>query len=143
MNNSTPQKELRFNTKSQPSVLIKLALLQAVGTVVFSLVLYYCFDAREALSALLGGLIACMATLYSAARLFSSKQDAEAQEILFRFYVSVALKVLFTLLMMAICIIVLKVSLLSFIIAYLLAAVVTNLLFLLVPHQELLEEDHT
>jgi len=134
MNNLTPHKELRFNTKSQPSVLIKLALLQIFGTLIFSLALYYCFDKREALSALLGGLIASVATLYSAGRLFTTKHDGQAEEILLRFYLSVALKVLFTLLMMAICIIVIKVSLLPFIIAYLLAAVVINLLFLLVPH---------
>ena len=141
MNNSTPHKALRFNTKSQPSVLIKLALLQTLGTLIFSLALYYCFDKREALSALLGGLIASVATLYSAGRLFTTKHDGQAEEILLRFYLSVALKVLFTLLMMAICIIVIKVSLLPFIIAYLLAAVVINLLFLLVPHQDVLEED--
>ncbi len=120
-------------SKTQPSVLLKLALLQTVGTAVFSIAMLYCFDAREALSALFGGAIAIIGSLYSAGRLFTTKQDAAAAEILVRFYVSVILKIVFTLAMMAICLVVLKVSLLPFIIAYLLAAVVVNLLMLLVP----------
>jgi len=123
---------------SRPQELLKLALLQTIGTVFFSLVLYYCFDAREALSALFGGLIAVVGSLYSAGRLFTTKQDAAAQEILMRFYVSVVLKIMLTLLMMAICIIVIKVSLLPFIIAFLIAAVVINLLVLLLPSQEVI-----
>lgn len=120
-------------SKTQPGVLLKLALLQAVGTAVFSMAMLYCFDAREALSALFGGAIAIIGSLYSAGRLFTSKPDAIAAEMLIRFYVSVVLKIVFTLAMMVICLVVLKVSLLPFIIAYLLAAVVVNLLMLLVP----------
>jgi len=123
-------------SKSQPKELLKLALLQVIGTVFFSLVLYYCFDAREALSALFGGLIAVIGSLYSAGRLFTTKQDAIAQEILLRFYVSVILKITFTLLMMSICIIVIKVSMLPFIIGFLIAAVVVNILVLLLPSSE-------
>jgi F0F1-type ATP synthase assembly protein I len=133
MNNPVPPTAPRFNTKSEPGVLFKLALLQAFGSIVFSLVLYYCFDLREALSAFFGGMIASTASLYSAGRLFTARVDSEPQEILIRFYISVVIKVLFTLAMVAICIIVIKVSLLPFIIAYLLAALVINLLFLLVP----------
>jgi len=55
-----------------------------------------------------------------------------ANERLARFYASAILKVLFTLLMMGILIAVIKVSMLPFIIAYLIAAVIVNLLFLLV-----------
>ena len=97
--------------------------------------MFICFDAREALSALFGGVIAIIGSLYSAGRLFSTKHDAVAAEMLVRFYVSVILKIIFTLVMMTICLIILKVSLLPFIIAYLLAAVVVNLLMLLVPAQ--------
>ena len=53
--------------------------------------------------------------------------------MLARFYASVVLKIVFTLAMMVICITVLKVSLLPFIIAYLIAAVIVNWLMLLVP----------
>lgn len=120
-------------SKTQPSVLLKLAFLQAVGTVVFSIGMLVCFDAFEALSALFGGAIAIIGSVYSAGRLFSTKQGAVAAEMLIRFYVSVVLKFIFTLVMMAICLIVLKVSLLPFIIAYLVAAVVVNWLVLLVP----------
>ncbi|MFQ3245752.1 MAG: F0F1-type ATP synthase assembly protein I [Arenicella sp.] len=134
-------------SKTQPSVLLKLALLQLFGTAVFSIAMLICFDAREALSALFGGLIAVIGSLYSAGRLFSAKPNAVAAEILIRFYVSVVLKFIFTLAMMAICLIVLKVSLLPFIIAYLISAVIINCLVLLVPSKldvvEGRSEDHS
>ncbi len=125
-----------LSTKSEPKVVLKLALLQMLGSFVFSLVLYFCFDTREALSALFGGLIAALASLFFAGRLFNTRSvdiqaDSAASELLVRFYFSVALKALLTLALMAICIIVLKVSMLPFIIAYVLAAVVINWLFLL------------
>ena len=118
-------------SKPKPKVVFKLALLQLFGTVVFSLALYYCFDKREALSALFGGLVAVLANLFFATRLFASKRDLQAGEVLVRFYLSEALKVAFTLMMMSIFIIVIKVSMLPFIIAYLIAAVIVNWLFLL------------
>ena len=124
--------------QSKPSVVLKLAFLQLLGTIVFSISLYYCFDSREAVSALLGGLIASLATVFFAGRLYSSKQSVMAEEMLARFYVSVMLKAIFTLAMMAICIIVIEVSMLPFIIAYLLAAVVVNWLILLIPDPELI-----
>jgi F0F1-type ATP synthase assembly protein I len=134
-------------SKTQPSVLLKLALLQLFGTAVFSIAMLICFDAREALSALFGGVIAVIGSLYSAGRLFSAKPNAVAAEILIRFYVSVVLKFIFTLAMMAICLIVLKVSLLPFIIAYLISAVIINCLVLLVPSKldvvEGRSEDHS
>ena len=134
-----------MSNKSEPKVILKLALLQAICTATFSMVLYFCFDTREAISALLGGLIAALASLFFAGRLFSSKltskqvrskqvstdQDLAAGEMLVRFYFSVALKALLTLALMSICIIVLKVSILPFIVSYLLAAVIVNWLFLL------------
>ena len=128
MNRSKPQ----FESKSKPSLVLKLAFLQFFGSVVFSLVLLYCFDTREALSAFLGGSIAAIASIFFASRLFTTKNDAQATEMLVRFYFSVTFKMLFTLVMMAICIIFIKVSMLPFIIAYLIAAVVINWLFLLI-----------
>jgi len=112
-------------------LVLKLALLQFLGTAVFSLVLFYCFDAREALSAFFGGLIAAIASIFFASRLFTTRHDAQAAEMLVRFYFSVTFKVLFTLVMMAICIFFIKVSILPFIISYLIAAVIINWLFLL------------
>ena len=133
-------------SKTQPGVLLKLAVLQVLGTVVFTIAMFVCFDAREALSALFGGAIAMIGSLYSAGCLFFGRQAAGAAEILVRFYVSVVLKFIFTLAMMAICLIVFKVSLLAFIIAYLLAAMVMNWLVLLVPAKldivEKRTEDH-
>ncbi|MBX2849847.1 MAG: ATP synthase subunit I [Acidiferrobacterales bacterium] len=125
-----------FSTKSEPKVIMKLALLQIIGTLVFSLILFFCFDKREALSALCGGAIAALASLFFAGRLFTTKtvatdQDSAAGEILIRFYFSVALKALLTLALMAICILVLKVSMLPFMVAYIVAAVIVNWLFLL------------
>jgi len=120
-------------TKTQPGELLKLAALQIIFTIVFTLGIYYCFDAREALSALFGGVIAAIGSCYSAGRLFTTKQDAVAAEILARFYISVVLKIVFTLIMMGICLVVIKVSVLPFIIAYLIAAVIVNLLILLLP----------
>lgn len=120
-------------TKTQPSVMLKLAAMQAISTLIFALGVYYCFDAREALSAVFGGCIAIVGSLYSAGRLFTTKQDANAAEILLRFYISVVLKIIFTLALMALCMIVLKVSMLPFIVSYLIAAVIVNLLVLLIP----------
>ena len=71
-----------------------------------------------------------------AGRLFTSKQESPPEEMLARFYASVVLKVILTLAMIAICIIVMKVSFLPFIIAYFIAAGIVNWLFLLVPDSE-------
>lgn len=120
-----------FNSKTKPGELLKLAVLQLIGTVVFSLSMYYCFDQREAISALLGGSIACFSSLFLASRLFTARADMQAEEILARFYITTVLKIIFTLALMAFCIILLKVSMLPFIIAYLLAALIVNWLFLL------------
>jgi len=43
-----------MQSQRKSGMIVKLALLQAVGTITFSAVIYYCFDAREAMSALLG-----------------------------------------------------------------------------------------
>lgn len=126
-------KHANLDSKNKPSVVLKLALLQFIGTFFLSLVLYYCFDIREALSAFIGGSIAAVANFLFAMRLLTTRHDMQAEEMLVRFYFSVALKVLFTLAMMAIFIIKFKVSMLPFIIAYLVAAVLINLLYLLVP----------
>lgn len=117
-------------TKTEPKVLLKLALMQLVGTVLFSVVLLFIFDVREGLSAFFGGFIATFGSLYSAGRLFTAKQDAEAVDSLRRFYASIVIKIVFTLVMVAICVIVIKVSFLPFIIAYLIAAVVVNVMAL-------------
>jgi len=68
-----------------------------------------------------------------AGRLFTSKDNRPPEEMLSRFYASVVLKALLTIIMMAICITVMKVSVLPFIIAYFIAAGIINWLFLLVP----------
>ena len=104
-----------MQSQRKSGMLVKLALLQIIGTVIFSVVLYFCFDARQALSALLGGLIASVTSFYMAGRLFTSKQESPPEEMLARFYASVVLKVILTLAMIAICIIVMKVSFLSLI----------------------------
>jgi len=103
------------------------------GMIVKLALLYYCFDGREAFSALLGGLIAALTSLYMAGRLFTSRDNRQAEEMLARFYTSVVLKVVLTIMMMAFCIIVMKVSVLPFIIAYFISAGIINWLFLLVP----------
>lgn len=124
-----------FEKHTSPTALLKLALLQAVGTLFFCLGLYYCFDTREALSGLFGGLTATTMNFFMAARLFAAHRVANirqvpAGEALVRFYISVVLKILFTLAVMVFFIIVIKVSILPFIVAYLLIAVIVNLLYL-------------
>ena len=131
------EEALKFERQTNPGAMLKLASLQAIGTVVFSLGLYYCFDAREALSGLFGGLTATVMSLFMAGRLFASYRisrlrDVPPGETLLRFYLSVVLKILFTLAMMGIFIVVIEVSILPFIIAYLIAAIIVNLCFLLV-----------
>ena len=122
-----------MQTQRKSGVIVKLALLQMIGAIAFSGVLYFCFDARQALSALLGGLIAAITSFYMAGRLFTSKQQCPPEAMLARFYASIVLKVVLTISMMAICIIVMKVSVLPFIISYFMSAAVVNWLFLLVP----------
>lgn len=126
----------QFDINNQPSDLLKLAFLQALFTTVFAIVLYFCFDARQAVSALFGGLIASVMTLFMAGRLFSAiristMREVQAGESLIRFYLSVVLKTVFTLIMMVICLIVIEVAVLPFIIAYLISAVIINWLCLL------------
>lgn len=117
-------------TKTEPKVLLKLALIQLIFTLSFATLMWLWFDQREALSALFGGLIALFGSVYSAGRLFTIHQNIEAVDSLRRFYASIIIKIVFTLVMMAICIIVINVSFLPFIIAYLIAAVVANVLAL-------------
>lgn len=143
MNISEPQAGLKFESKSRPGLIVKLALWQSLATVVLSLVLYVCIDTRVAVSAFCGGLVAVLTSLYMASRLFAARKGLQAPEMLVRFYSSVVLKVLFTLAMMTICMVVIKVSIVPFIIAYLVAAVIINLLFLLVPANDIVaREDH-
>ena len=126
----------QFDINNKPSDLLKLALLQALFTGIFAIVLYYCFDARHAVSGILGGLIASIMTLFMAARLYaairiSKLREVHAGESLARFYLSVVLKSIFTLMMMVICLFVIGVALLPFIIAYLISAVIVNWMCLL------------
>ncbi len=126
----------RFNRSSNATDMLKLALLQLISAIAFSAVMYYCYDLGEALSALFGGSIAALMSAFMATRMFTthriaSVREMSANERLARFYASAILKVLFTLLMMGILIAVIKVSMLPFILAYLIAAVVVNLCFLL------------
>ncbi len=116
--------------------MFKLSALQALSAVVFSLGVYFCFDAREALSALFGGLIATTMNLFMASRLFGANRIAKVREVsapetLVRFYISVVLKILFTLVAMVFFIAVIEVSILPFIISYLITAVIVNLCFFL------------
>ena len=125
-----------FNKSSNAGDMLKLALLQLISTVVFSGVMYYCFGVGDALSAFFGGGIAALMSVFMASRMFTTHRiakvrDMSAKERLGRFYASALLKVLFTLLMMGIFIAVIRVSMLPFIVAYLLAAIVVNLFFLL------------
>ena len=135
MNYSKPDFD-SLNKSSNAGSMLKLALLQFIGTVMFSAVMYYCYGIGDALSAFFGGFIAVLMSLFMATRMFTTHRVAsmrpmEAGERLQRFYAAAILKVLFTLLMMGILIAVIKVSMLPFIIAYLIAAVAVNLLFLL------------
>ena len=121
-----------MQSKQTSAMIVKLACLQLVATLCFSAVIYYCYDAHQAISALLGGLIAVLSSVYMAGRLFKSR-GRPAEEMLGLFYSSVVLKAVFVITMMAICIIVVKVSFLSFIVSYFVSAAVVNWLFLLVP----------
>jgi ATP synthase protein I len=121
----------RTTTKAKPSVVFKLALLQFLVTLLVSVSVLLVYNQHQALSALYGGLIAAIANLFFAGRLFVTQADLQATQILRRFYRSVSMKALFTLTMFAICIIAIKVSILPFIIAYFAAAVIVNWFFLL------------
>lgn len=131
MNISEPQTGPTTGSKSRPGLIAMLAVWQLLATIILSLIFCIIFDTRVAISALLGGSIAALTSMYMAGRLFATRNVVEAPQILVRFYSSVVLKVLFTLAMMAICIVFIKVSIAPFIIAYLVAAVAVNWLFLL------------
>lgn len=123
----------QFESRNQPGVMLNLALMQLLCAVVFSAALYYFFDKREALSALFGGLIPTLTSLFMAGRLKTAPEELPAPAMLIRFYITVVLKAVFTLAMMAICIVFMKVSMLPFIIAFALGAVGVNILALLRP----------
>ena len=61
-------------------------------------------------------------------------------EALVRFYITAILKIIFTLAMMVIFIVVIEVSILPFIISYLIAAVIVNLLYIYLEAKEPEEE---
>ncbi|MEO0369790.1 MAG: ATP synthase subunit I [Pseudomonadota bacterium] len=122
----------------------QLAFMQAVCTATFSATLYFCFTAYEAVSAILGGGTAVVANLLLAVKTRADianisapdrDEDAVAKELLYRFYRFEVFKVVFTLTIFAICIVVMKVSILAFIIAYLLAALIVTWLSLLTIDQ--------
>lgn len=139
----TPQQAERkklldgFNKSSNAGAMLKLALLQMVATIAFGASMFYCFGAAEALSALFGGSVAALMSVFMASRMFTTHRLAISREMapnerLARFYAAALLKVIFTLMMMGVLIVVIKVSMLPFIIAYLIAAVFVNLCFLLI-----------
>ena len=127
----------RVNRSSNAGAMLKLALLQMTSTLAFSGGMFYCFGVADGLSALFGGSIAALMSVFMATRMFTTHRLATTREMspnerLARFYAAALLKVLFTLMMMGILIVVIKVSMLPFIIAYLIAAVIVNLCFLLI-----------
>lgn len=123
--------------------MLQLALLQLTCSIAFALTLYVCFTAYVGLSALLGGLVATIATVYVALKVRkpvppaspASDELAPAVYMLQRFYRFEVSKVILTLTMFAISVFVIKVSILPFIIAYLLAALIVTWLALLVLDQ--------
>ncbi|RBP53783.1 ATP synthase subunit I [Arenicella xantha] len=147
MNNSGPSddqlKRRVVESKSRPDLIAKLALAQLAATLVVSLLFWAFVDTPSSISALFGGLVVALANFYMAARMRVKSNTQEASQMLARFYASVILKVLFTLAMMVIFIIFIKVSIAPFIITYLLVAVAINMLFLLVPTNDVVvREDH-
>ncbi len=135
MTDSKPDFEA-LNKSSNAGSMLLLALMQLISTLVFSGVMFFCYGLGEALSAFFGGMIAVLMSAFMATRMFTTHRVAMMREMpagerLQRFYAAAILKVLFTLMMMGILIVVIKVSMLPFIIAYLIAAVVVNLCFLL------------
>lgn len=151
MNNSEhstdPLQHRVVASKSRPDLIVKLALAQLIATLLVGLTFWVFFDTRSAISALFGGSVVVLANLYMAARMRVRNKPLEATKMLARFYTSIILKGLFTLAMMAIFIIFIKVSIAPFIITYLMVAVAINMLFLLVPTNDVIvredrETDH-
>jgi len=113
------------------SLVFKLVLWQVLATVVLSVSLYFLFDQRTALSAFFGGLVCAIANLFFVGRLYFAREEVTAQSMVYRFYRSESMKVIFTLAMFVLFIVIAKVAILPFVIAYLIAAVLVNWLFLL------------
>jgi F0F1-type ATP synthase assembly protein I len=121
------------------AVLIGLLVWQLIATLLGAFVTYFWFDQFTAVSFLLGGLACVLANFFAfASFLFKrSKQSSQAvfesnaKLMVFRFYMRETIKIVFTLLIFAICILLLKVDILAFIIAYLISAVIVNWLYLL------------
>ena len=107
--------------------------------------MFYCFGVYEAVSAGIGGLVALSANLYLAIKMRkpllesavnAEDELAEPMSMLQRFYRFEVLKVVFTVTMFVIAIVVMKVSVVPFIIAYLVAALIVTWLSLLVLDQQ-------
>ena len=119
-----------------------MALWQAFAAVLMALLTWLLCNAYEAVSAALGGLTASLATLFMAlkARAQTSltlhdNDEQIAVGLLQQFYRSEVSKIVLTLAMFVICIIVIKVSVAAYVIAYLVAALVVNWLTLLILHR--------
>jgi F0F1-type ATP synthase assembly protein I len=135
--------EIKRNTTTR--ALLKVALLQLVATVAFALSLYLCLTLYEGISAFFGGLVAALANVYVALKarnpvliepqVLQIDELAPAVAMLQRFYRFEVTKIVLTLTMFAISILVIKVSILPFIIAYLLAALIVTWISLLVVDQ--------
>lgn len=118
------------------TVLLGLLVWQLVATILGALISYFWFGQFTAVSFLLGGFACVFANLFAFAS-FLLKRNTNADEpsnaklMVFRFYMRETMKIVFTLLIFAICILLLKVDILAFIIAYLISAVLINWLYLL------------
>ena len=135
----------KATSNNTPAALYQLALAQGICTTAFALGMLYCFGIYEAISACIGGLVALSANLYLAVKMHKAvllqetNAKTEQQEplgMLQRFYRFEVLKIVFTVTMFVIAVVVIQVSILPFIIAYVLAALVVTWLSLLVLGQQ-------
>ena len=113
---------------------VKLSFWQLAAAAMLAIGFGFAMNRAAGLAALLGGLISALANLFFAGRLLTSghvSEQSTPEAKLHRFYRSETMKIIFTLSMFVICLVIVKVPVLPFIIAYLVCAWAINWVFLL------------
>ena len=95
----------------------KLACIQFTATVFIALTLWVFLDQKSAYSALLGGLICCLAA-WLMARIMFARQEANPGQMLIAFYLGEATKVLVTVVCFVLAFVLVELNAWAFIVTY-------------------------
>jgi len=110
------------NLKNKAAV-FRIASAQFIVSLVIALLLLVTLGVKAAYSAMLGGTISSVATVYMGLRIFSRNYNT-AQEMLSAFYVSETIKILFVVALFCMVFILIDVHFLSFVFTYFMTIIV-------------------